>query len=205
MLPDLWRMADRRVRARADVPRKDADGALLAVLRGIDHHLEVDLWFHRAPVFLEGERLVRHRFRAAATSAPKLGLFAHATWEMLLDGELLRREGLEPTLDALREGFDVIAHAAQAAASAHHFDSATRSAEERAVFDARMHRIFTELARGPWIAGYRDGAGVVERLEGLRARFALPAFTARDRDELAAALDELVPWTEGALDAILSP
>src|SRR3954466_7384028 len=55
MLPDLWRMADRRVRA---IRRPDSDAEdrrVGEVLAGIEHHLTADHWFHAAPVFLDGE------------------------------------------------------------------------------------------------------------------------------------------------------
>ena len=49
MLPDLWRMADRRVRAtRRTPPITPASPELEAVLSGIDHHLDIDRWFQRA-------------------------------------------------------------------------------------------------------------------------------------------------------------
>src|SRR5687768_1786649 len=40
MLPDLWRMADRRVRAREEVSFSEA--SLSELERGVAHHLEAD-------------------------------------------------------------------------------------------------------------------------------------------------------------------
>src|SRR5262245_340267 len=94
MLPDLWRMADRRVRPTASVTQTagpcDSDDAFEEIQRGIEHHVAVDRWFHRAEVFRDGERMTRERFLAASARAPRIGLFAHVGWEMCLDGALVR-------------------------------------------------------------------------------------------------------------------
>ena len=100
MLPDVWRMADRRARARSREP--GADGGLLdPVSQGVGHHLAVDTWFHRAAVFTEGETATREALRQAR-EAPKMGLFAHVAWELCLDGALLRRIGTESVLREVR-------------------------------------------------------------------------------------------------------
>src|SRR5512132_2779549 len=90
MLPDLWRMADRRVRpAVGELPPSDSNNeasALPRVLAGIAHHVAADRWFHRDPVFLDGEQLTAARLRSVAADAPRIGLFAHVLWELCLDG-----------------------------------------------------------------------------------------------------------------------
>ena len=63
MLPDLWRMADRRVFAR-EVDGAGENATVREVLAGIDHHVEIDRWFHAAPVFKSGERATFDALRA---------------------------------------------------------------------------------------------------------------------------------------------
>lgn len=224
MLPDLWRMADRRVRPSRAADRPAALPPRLAeVLAGIDHHVALDRWFHAAPVFVEGERRLAGALRGASLGAPRLALFAHVLWEMCLDGALLRRTGLAPALDALRAGLAAIDGApSEAAASVHHFlrraspaaaptdapslagaPSPPAALADRAAFDARLRRICDELARGPWIAGYQDGAGLALRLAGVRSRFGMPPFTPEQHDRLAALLDALATAADEAVDDIL--
>jgi hypothetical protein len=208
MLPDLWRMADRRVRpalvAIANPPA--ATGELASILAGINHHLHVDRWFHTGDVFVEGERLTFDRLRASGLDAPKIGLFAHIAWELCLDGALVRREGLEATLHALRDGFRAATgESADDAASLHHFDRLERTASERRAFDAVMRRLFHDIARGPWVAGYQDGAGVARRIEGMRVRLGFSSFSAADRERLGLVLDELATPADAGLRTLTEP
>src|SRR5205085_1200656 len=102
MLPDLWRIVDRRVRATEAEPRRDAIAGVRAgggdrlaeVMAGIAHHLEADRWFHASAVFSVGERATAARFREAGFFAPRMGLLGHVAWELLLDGALVRRLGV---------------------------------------------------------------------------------------------------------------
>jgi hypothetical protein len=204
MLPDLWRMADRRVRPAPGPVEATAGAELAALLAGIDHHLHADRWFHAAPIFLEGERLTSDRLRASGPDAPKLGLFAHIAWELCLDGALLRREGLAPTLVALRDGFRAIGEIARDAASLHHFARVPRTTVERAAFDAGMDRLFTEIARGPWVEGYQFGAGVAQRIEGMRFRLGLGRFAAAERARLGDVFETLAPEADAAIAALLT-
>ena len=204
MLPDLWRMADRRVRPAPGPVGSTSGAELAALLAGIDHHLRADRWFHAAPIFLEGERLTSDRLRASGLDAPKLGLFAHIAWELCLDGALLRREGLAPILVALRDGFQVISKAARDAASLHHFDRVPRTTAERAAFEAGMRRLLTEIARGPWVEGYQFGAGIAQRIEGMRLRLGLGRFDAVERARLGDVFETLAPDADAAIAALLT-
>jgi hypothetical protein len=204
MLPDLWRMADRRVRPVSGPVRSAPGAELAAVLAGIDHHLRADRWFHTAPIFLEGERLTSDRLRASGLDAPKLGLFAHIAWELCLDGALLRREGLAPILVALHDGFKASGNAARDAASLHHFDRVPRTTAERATFEAGMSRLFSEIARGPWVEGYQSGTGVAQRIEGMRLRLGLDRFDAVERARLGDVFETLVPDADAAIAALLT-
>jgi hypothetical protein len=205
MLPDLWRMADRRVRARPERAQGGEDRALGAVLAGIDHHLVADRWFHKDPVFFEGEQRAVARLRAAGIEAPRMGLFAHVLWELCLDGELVKRTGLERLLASLREGFErARGGPADRAAEIHHWSGSARTAEDRALFDGRMGRLFTELARGPWIEGYQYGEGVAIRIEGVRSRLGLAPMSAEDRGRLGDVASALLGEAEGAVDRVLA-
>src|SRR6185369_2702826 len=123
-----------------------------------------------APVFLDGEQLAAERLREGRVTAPRIQLFAHILWELCLDGELVRREGIAAVLAALRDGFGrVQGEAADRAVDLHHWKERPHRAEARAAFDARMRRIFEALAAGPWIEGYQRGDGIASRIEGVRS------------------------------------
>ena len=205
MLPDLWRLADRRVRpSPVATLGRPPDSGLSSILAGIDHHVEVDRWFHASDVFAEGERITLEWFRGSGVAAPKIGLFAHIAWELCLDGALVRRDGLDATLDALRNGFAAAAGPpADDAVSRHHFDRVDRTAAEREAFDAVMRRLFGEIARGPWVAGYRDGAGIAQRIDGMRTRLGFGRLAAADRERLGEVLDRLTAPADTGLAALI--
>jgi hypothetical protein len=207
MLPDLWRMADRRVRpAVGAVSTSDASGALPRVLAGIAHHVTADRWFHHDPVFLEGEQLTAARLRSVAADVPRIGLFAHVLWELCLDGAFLLRVGLFPVLHALREGFDAtLGAASDRAAALHHFDRVERSAEDRASFAARLARLCAAIADGPWIDGYQSGEGLAYRIQGVRARLGLPAISVEGHAHLSDACSDLLEAAAPVVDRILAP
>ncbi|HVY48898.1 MAG TPA: hypothetical protein VHB21_23575, partial [Minicystis sp.] len=81
MLPDVWRMADRRARPSRDVAATQ-DERVAALLAGIDHHLDADRRFHATEAFTRGERAVAEAVDRAAPSAPRVRLFAHVLWEL---------------------------------------------------------------------------------------------------------------------------
>jgi hypothetical protein len=204
MLPDLWRMVDRRVRPMSgSVGTAKAGADLASVLSGIQHHLEVDRWFHSADAFIEGERLTAERLLTSGLSAPKLALFAHVAWELGLDGALVRREGLDNTLRTLREGFDVVGgELAEAAVALHHFDRIDRPPDERRAFDAALHGLLAEITRGRLIGAYQSGAGVARRIDGIRVRLGLPGFTEADRQRLGEVLETISPYADAALKTL---
>jgi hypothetical protein len=199
MLPDVWRMADRRARTQALAAARPA-GWVGSVTDGIAHHVAVDAWFHGAPVFRSGEIAAREAL-CRARGARKVGLFAHIAWELCLDGALLRRLGTEAVLDAVR------ASVAAVRPDAHH-----RAAElctrpdtfDRARFEVRVDRILDAITLGPWVVGYVTAPGIVERLEGVRARLGFPAMSVEDREATAAGLETLERAADVGLDAILA-
>jgi len=196
MLPDVWRMADRRARVHDAVDAPDV--ALQPVLDGLAHHLAVDAWFHREPVFLHGETAARAALRRAST-APKMGLFAHIAWELCLDGALLRRLGAPQVLRGVRDSLAAVRP------DVHHRVAAARvrlPAADRAVFEARVDRILDAIAAGPWVSGYATAPGVVERLDGLRVRLGFSPMSPDDRAAVAEGLEALGPDADASFDAI---
>jgi hypothetical protein len=207
MLPDLWRMADRRARPGsgfANVANAEGSGELLDVLAGIDHHIAIDRWFHASPELVEGERASADRLRSSGASAPRLSLFAHIVWEMALDGALVRTLGLAPLLDRLRRGFGMTAGARSEALRARGVLRVFASEAELALFDQRMARLTQEIARGPWIESYQSGPGLAACLAGVRSRIGMPPLSEVDLEKVAEALDPVVAAAAGALEALLA-
>ncbi len=198
MLPDVWRMADRRARARGWEPGA-AGGGLGSVSDGVAHHLAVDTWFHRAAVFTDGEAATREALRRAR-DAPKMGLFAHVAWELCLDGALLRRVGTESMLREVRVSLAAVRPDAHRRAADLH---TVIPPADRATGEARVARSLDAIALGPWVAGYATAPGVVERLEGLRTRFGFAALSAADREVVVRALGALERDADAGLDVIL--
>jgi hypothetical protein len=198
MLPDVWRMADRKARLRAAGRSVETD-AVREVLEGIDHHVATDARFHGASAFTDGEKVVREALRRAS-DAPKLGLFAHIAWELCLDGALVRRAGLDQLLDSLRRSL------ASVRPDAHHRAARSRApaVPDRERFDTRVDRILEAIALGPWVAGYATGEGIVDRLNGVRARLGFAALPALDRRAVIDSLEELARRADDALAEILA-
>lgn len=199
-------MADRRVRpAIGAIPASDDAGPLPDLLAGIAHHVAADRWFHKDPVFLDGEQRTAARLRAGAIDAPRIGLFAHVLWELCLDGALLDRVGLFPVLHALRAGFDAaIGAASDRAAALHHFDRVARPAEDRALFAARLVRLCAAIADGPWIDGYQSGEGIAYRIQGVRARLGMAPISTEAHARLAAVCADLLDDATPVVDRILA-
>lgn len=206
MLPDLWRMADRRARVGGlaagapDMP----DAGLRELRAGVEHHLEIDRWFHHTPELTEGERASAERLRTSRASAPRLGLFAHIVWEMALDGALVRRVGLAAMLELLRRGFQATEGARSPLARALGVTRLLTRPEELDAFDLRMQRIEREIAKGPWIQSYQDGPGLAVCLAGVRSRLGMPPFEQDDAARLGEALDEVASEAQGSLDALFA-
>jgi hypothetical protein len=180
MLPDLWRMADRRMRARTEVATRHRDG----LQRGVAHHLEADMWFHRTRVFRDGERELARAF--ASVGAVKLVLFAHPAWEMCLDGALLAEADFDEALGGLRHALASVAPELSRAAALHGAEELPDG--ER--FAARMARICAGLADGEWIGSYRTGDGLVACIDGMRRRFSLPSLDEEQGALTACILEE---------------
>lgn len=186
MLPDLWRMADRDVRAR---PGRGSD----ALARGIDHHLEVDRWFHRTEVFVYGERDLTRAL--AKLEVPKLGRFGHIGWELCLDGAWLQREAKAAV--ALREDLATVGvDDAVAAAEAHGAERLSSARRKR--FRGTMERIFEGLSGG-WGEGYAEPDRLAERIDGIRRRVGLGRVP---EDKHEALVRVLATYLERATEAL---
>ncbi len=192
MLPDLVRMVDRRWRPRPDaVVRGRGDATLESVLDGIDHHLAIDLWFHRRGELHDGERRTVAAFRDAGATARRLPLFGHAAWEMLIDGAWVRRESASAVEDALRRECEALAGTA-ALAMALHGDEPAWSASPEA--QSRLWRTVPVLS-----SGYASAEGMAARLDGLRASFGLGHVETEELARWHLALRSLEPHADEAL------
>lgn len=213
MLPDLWRMADRRLRPKPSsqpqagrLPgvgeRASDEMKLAAVLWGIEHHLSLDTLFHRHPMLGEGEALATRLLKEAKIAGEKVLLFGHVAWEICLDGALLRRQGLEATKSGLRAELAAVGPDVLSAALRRHLPASEVDAGGEA--DARVLGLLHQLVWGNWIDGYESGAGIADRLEGVRYRLRLPPLEAAERRKSAAALDRLLLAAEERLDEALA-
>ncbi|HEY6459948.1 MAG TPA: hypothetical protein VIY73_07340 [Polyangiaceae bacterium] len=128
------------------------------------------------------------------------GLFAHVAWELCLDGALLRRLGTEPVLRDVARSIDSMRPDAHRRAANLH---TALPPDERAAFDVRVDRILDAIARGPWVAGYATASGVVERLDGVRARLGFPALPDADRDAVTKGLAALEREADDGIRMIL--
>lgn len=208
MLPDLWSLADRSVRARAavDRPSTAVDPRVDALLDGIDHHLRADAWFHRHPVFREGEAELASDFRDAEVGAAKMGLLGHIGWELCLDGALLRRQGLDVVLEGLARGVEAAGGGKGGplvrAVEAHHPDFRHDHAARHA-FVERVESLLASLLAGGWIGSYARGRGIVDRLSGVRRHVGLSPIGTADAECLAEILDRALDRADARLDALL--
>jgi hypothetical protein len=202
MLPDLWRMADGRLKAResVDPEERPADEATRHLLRGIRHHLTLDALFHTSNLCRDGERRAAELLRASGVRGEKMVLLGHVAWELCLDGALLENLGLEKVKTALRQGIAALDPKNLRQTLLRH--QPTLEAEPEVLQEAqeRLIGLFHQLAWGNWIDGYRDGQGLVQRLQGVRRRVRLPPLDADDRQRAAQALDTLLDDARGRLE-----
>jgi hypothetical protein len=200
MLPDLWRMAAREARARRGL--EPLDDRTVRVSRGIEHHFELDAWFHHQPAFAVLEDATTELLAEAdAGRSRRLKLFAHVAAEMALDGALIRRDGapLRASVSAA-----IGAHADQAALAAEHHHGARRRAAgvDPARFTDRMARLFDAVATFSLPGGYATADGLATRLAGVRASFGMVADPS-DLARWAAGFERVAPRADAALVEIL--
>ena len=199
MLPDLWRMADRRVRPSREL-LPEGQGVARALAEGVHHHLAADEWFHAASVFLEGERATVTALRGSGVA--RMGLFAHVAWELLLDGALVRARGVERVQSELLRSFAPAMPAIEPLADRHHFERAGRPSSEQSRFHARMRGLCERLASGPWIAHYATADGVAMILGRIRERVGVAGLTEGEQALVAASIAPLHEAADGAFQQI---
>jgi hypothetical protein len=196
MLPDLWRMAHPRVRARAGVSVRDERPATRELSRGVEHHLTIDAWFHGCAVFTDGERELGEQLRGLGV--PKLGMLAHAAWELCLDGAWVRRN--DPTralLVARSEAGDAVRSVADGHGAERLDDAA------QVLFHARMEALFEGLLEGPWVRSYATPPGLVALVEGMRTRrLGLAPMSAEARSELACVFERIEARADESLEGL---
>ncbi len=197
ILPDLWRMAARPARSRRAVTAPAGDEDLAHVLAGVDHHLRADAWFHKTPFFTEGERVTADALATVPPeSSPRLRLFAHATWEMCLDGALLRLAGESSVRGTLEAAVHDHESLAERAAELHHGDSRRAAGVDDETFRARMHRAFEAVESFALPAGYMTADGVALRLVGVRAGLGFPPPSGETRSRWIDALSRVEPLAD---------
>ena len=200
MLPDLWRMADRRAKTAASVTAEpSAPLPTRELVRGVGHHLAVDAWFHRTPHFVEGERLTAETL--GATGSPRLRLFAHVTWEMCLDGALLRRNP-EDVRKLVTWSVASNSNESALAWEACRRRGPSHDRLEPAVFDARMTRLLGAIETFELPEGYASGEGVATRLAGIRAAFGLGRPSTDELSRWAGAIERVAEAADDALPAL---
>lgn len=203
MLPDLWRMADRRLRPQAGLAGAAGPGSKeRALLWGIEHHLALDHLFHRNLLLTEGEALATRLLKEAEIAGEKVLLFGHVAWEICLDGALLRREGLEKIKAGLRAELALSGPDPLEAALRRHLPELEPEIAREA--NQRILGLLHQLVWGSWIDGYLSGAGIADRLEGVRRRVRLPPLAVAERRKAAGALELLLEAAEERLGEALA-
>jgi hypothetical protein len=194
MLPDLWRMAARSARSRRALHAPEASGELQSVLAGVEHHLKADAWFHKTRYFVEGEVVAKRALaRIPSELSPRLRLFAHATWEMCLDGALTRLVGADDVSQTLRRAIAGRDAVAREAADLHHGAARRAAGVDDATFDARMHRLLDAVGSFALPAGYATAEGVSLRLAGMRAGLGFAPPSHEEREQWVEVLAEVEP------------
>jgi len=205
MLPDLWRMAARPARSRRGVVSPDDDNVVNAVLAGVDHHIEADRWFHATPYFSEGEAKTGDELKAVqGERSPRLRLFAHVTWEMCLDGALVRRVGHGEVSAVVADAVRGRADAAGVAADLHHGAARAAAGVDDAVFQGRMARLLDAVESFALPEGYADPAGVAMRLGGIRSAFGFPPANLTERARWEQAIATVEPVADRLVAALLA-
>jgi hypothetical protein len=200
MLPDLWRMAHRRLHAPwRRLVGEAASEPESRVVSGLWHHRATDEWFHDHPAFTGGEAAVKRRIAEAHVTSSRLALLAHPIWEICLDGALVRREGAGSLRLALARAFT----AARGPTLALEARLGLPLAEQLALRE-RMDRIESALVQDPWIDAYQSGEGVAYCIDRVRRRVGLGFMEPADLTRLAAALAPLASRADEALDQLVA-
>lgn len=183
MLPDVWRMAHRRARARRGIDTTDHPSETLRHLgAGVEHHLLADDWFHAHPVFVSAVAETAEQIDGTGIRARKMRLLAHPLVEIALDGALIDRLGLERLLGDLGRARE----SAELSDLHELLDLHAPEGSDNRGTTTRTATLLDQIVAGPWIAGYRDAGGLADRLGGLRRRLELSPVEGEDRPRLEA-------------------
>lgn len=206
MLPDLWRMADPRVKPRAprETETRANHGQRRQLQAGIAHHLALDHQFHQHELCFVGETRAAELFRAEGVRGEKMVLLGHIAWELCLDGALLDRLGLDAVKQALRRDLAAIDPATLEGVLVDHHPPFQQEVAALQVASRRLEGLFQLLAWGEWIDGYQSGLGLTHRLGGIRRRVRLAPLDPEDEQRAARALDQLLAFAHQHLELALA-
>lgn len=175
-LPDLVSMAGLRLDS-ATLPE--------AVRAGVALHHRTDAAFHSLVEFTTGARRLGEQLKARGLAVGPSRAVGHAGWELLLDGCLLDRSGIE-------QGFArVLEHAPDVAAVVSPADP------------DRWRGLVTDMRLDRWWLGYRDSEVVAARLQrqlGARRRL---AFDIEAIPLVADALVAVKPSVDHAVESVM--
>lgn len=175
-LPDLASMAGLRI-DRSALPE--------AVREGVALHHRTDAAFHSLPEFTTGMRQLRELLKARGLAVGPSRAVGHAGWELLLDGCLLDRSGIEEHFARVLE------HAPDVAGSVSPADP------------DRWRGLVRDMRSDRWWLGYRDTELVARRLQRLlRARRHL-SFGVEQIPLVADALATAKPGVDFAADRVM--
>jgi len=175
-MPDLASMAGLRVDISTLPP---------AVRQGVSLHHRTDATFHSLVEFTTGVRRLGEQLQARGLAVGPSRAVGHAGWELLLDGCLLDRPGIE-------HGFArVIGQAPDVAGAVSPADP------------ARWRRLVASMQSDRWWLGYRDAEVVARRLQRrLQSRRRL-CFAPDEIPLVADALAEAKPGVDLAADRVV--
>jgi hypothetical protein len=176
-LPDLASMMSLRI-DRLALPAPVGEGVAL-------HH-RMDSGFHALPEFTSGSRHLRESLRARGLAIGPSRAIGHAGWELLLDGSLLDRDGVEESFDRVLE----LAPDVALAVSPGDPD--------------RWRGLVLEMRSGRWWLGYRDPELVAHRLQRRLQSRRLLSFAPDQIPFVADALAAAKPAVDSVTDHVLA-
>ena len=200
MLPDLWRMAERRARLGSRHFRLPEGEEESPAARGLRHHLTTDRWFHDDPLFTEGEARAVAALQAAGVRSEKMILFAHPLWELCLDGALVRSVGWASTRATLQAARLAVAGAAGTELAEHvGLSRLLPDAAAREAFVERLESLWDALEEGRWIGAYTNAPGLTECIVRMRQRVGFGDVDHEDRARIERAIATLEASADRAL------
>jgi hypothetical protein len=157
-----------------------------AIREGVVIHHKTDEAFHSLHEFTTGVGDLRDQLLARGLAAGPSRAVGHAGWELLLDGSLLDRAGVEQGFARVLERAPDLAGVVSPA-------------------DAdRWRGLIAGMRADRWWLGYRDPEIVAQRLQRLlRARRRL-SFSTEETPIVAEALTSVKPSVETAADSVMA-